>query len=34
MAQVILWKSDIASSLEEAKASKKYLFLEFNHAPK
>jgi len=34
MAQEILWKSDIASSLEEAKASKKYLFLEFNHAPK
>jgi len=34
MAQEILWKSDIASSLEEAKTSKKYLFIEFNHAPK
>ncbi len=34
MAQEILWKDEIASSLEEAKASKNRLFLEFSHAPK
>lgn len=33
MAQEILWKDEIASSLEEAKASKKHLFLDFSHAP-
>lgn len=33
MAQEILWKGDIASSLEMAKASKKHLFLDFSHAP-
>ena len=33
MAQEILWKDEIASSLEEAKASKTHLFLDFSHAP-
>ena len=33
MAQEILWKGEIAPSLTEAKAAKKYVFLEFNHAP-
>lgn len=33
MAQEILWRDEIASSLEEAKTSKKHLFLDFSHAP-
>lgn len=33
MAQEILWKSELAPSLAEAKTKKKYVFLEFNHAP-
>ena len=33
MAKEIDWKSQIESSLQEAKASKKHVLLDFSHAP-
>lgn len=33
MAKEIIWKSQIESSLKEAKASKKHVLLDFSHAP-
>jgi len=33
MAKEITWKSQIESSLKEAKASKKHVLLDFSHAP-
>ena len=33
MAQEIEWKSQIESSLKEAKTSKKRVLLDFSHAP-
>lgn len=33
MTKEITWKSEIESSLKEAKASGKRVLLEFNHAP-
>lgn len=33
MAKEIAWKSEIESSLREAKSSQKSVLLEFNHAP-
>ena len=33
MAKEITWKSQIESSLKEAKASKKHVLLDFSHVP-
>jgi hypothetical protein len=33
MAKEIEWKAQIETSLKEAKASRKHVLLDFNHAP-